>query len=211
MTNKFKSGLLIFMLVGPLLFFTLFHLFGTNHYNIPKLYPTGVDINKDTVYHQIPEFSFVNQHGQKITKEDYKSKLFVVNFFYTSCPTNCPRVTDNIAYLQESFKNHEDVMFLSHSVDTDFDTEQKLKEYADIYKAKKATWNMVSGNKKDIINQASEGYKISSAKNEGFMHSDQLVLIDKNFVIRGYFDGTNEKEVENLLSSIRILLYEQSE
>lgn len=210
MSQKLKSGLLLFMLVGPLLFFGLFHLFGTNHYSIKKYYPLGLDKNNDTIYHTIPDFKFENQNGKEITKSDYKDKIFVVDFFFTSCPTICPVMSKNIAYLQNGFKNHDEVMFLSHSVDPE-DNQEKLKEYAKLYEAKDGVWNLVTGDKNEIYRQAVEGYKIIAAENDGFVHSEKLVLVDKNFVIRGYYDGTKEKEVENLLSEIRILMYEQND
>lgn len=211
MNNKFKSGLLIIMLVGPLLFFGLFHLFGTNHYNIPKLYPLSVNEKGDTTYHQIPQFNFIDQNNNEITLNDFDGKLFVANFFFTNCPTTCPKMSKYMAYLQSSFKNHTDeVAFISHSIEPEKDSVKVLRDYADIHGATDNVWYLVTGDKSKIYNQANEGYKIITNDNDGFMHSEKFVLIDKNKNIRGYFDGTNEKEVEKLLSEIWILMYEQS-
>ena len=114
MSNKIKSGLLILMLVGPLLLFGLFHLFGTNHYSIKKFYPIAVDAYGDTTFHQIPDFNFINQNNEEVTLNDFDDKIFIVDFMFTTCPTICPKLTNNMAYLQRSFKNHDDeVMFLS--------------------------------------------------------------------------------------------------
>lgn len=209
MNQKLKSGLLLFMIVGPLLLFGLFHFFGTNHYKIPKYYPTGVDTNGDTLYHQIPNFKFIDQNNKEVTLNNFENKIFVVDFFFTTCPTICPKLSSNISYLQKSFKNHDDVKFLSHTVDPQHDTIQVLKDYADLYGAKEDVWHLVTGNKELLFKQAVEGYKVVANESDGFNHSEKLILIDKNKNIRGYYDGTNKEEVENLLSEIRILLYEQ--
>ena len=210
MTKNLKSGLLLFLLVGPLLFYISFHLLGTNHYSIKKYYPISVNNNtNDTIYHQIPDFSFTNQLGEKVDKNTFEDKIYVANFFFTSCPTICPKMTNSMKYLQDSFKNHDDVIFLSHTVDPETDDVSTMKEYADLQEADHEKWNFVTGNKEDIYKIAKEGYKIIATENDGFVHSEKLVLVDKNFVIRGYFNGTNEKEVEDLLSNIRILMYEQ--
>lgn len=210
MNNKFKSGLLIFMLVGPLLFFALFHLFGDNYYSIPKYHPKGIDENNDTIYHRINDFQFVNQFNNTITKEDYADKIFVTHFFYTGCLTTCPVVANNILYLQNSFRNYDDVMFLSLSLDVS-DSIEKLQKYANTYKATQNKWNLVKiNNIDDVKSQMVNNFKIDLENNsKSVMHSNTLVLVDKNFVVRGYFNGTKEKEVEDLLSKIRILLYEQ--
>ena len=211
MNNKLKSGLLLFMIVGPLLLFGLFHLLGTNHYGIQTYYPTGVDNNGDTTYHKIPDFSFINQNGEEVTLANFEDKIFVVDFFFTTCPTICPKMSSNIAYLQKSFKNHGDeVKFLSHTVDPIHDSVEVLKEYSKVYEAKDDVWHMVTGDKQKLYNQAKEGYKIIADDGDGFSHSEKLILVDKNKNIRGYYDGTNEEEVENLLSEIMILMYEQS-
>lgn len=211
MNKKMKSGLLLFMLVGPLLLFGLFHLFGTNHYNIPTFYPLKVNEDGDTLYHTIPNFTFINQNEEEITINDYKDKLFVVDFFFTTCPTICPKLSSNIAYLQKSFKNHSDVMFLSHTIDPTHDSIPVLKEYADLYGVKDGVWNLVTGDKEYIYEQAKEGYKLIVGEKDGLFHSEKLVLVDKKLHIRGYYDGTNPEEVEKLLSEIRVLLYEQSD
>lgn len=209
MNDKLKSGLLLFMLVGPLLLFGLFHLFGTNHYSIPKYYPLGLDESGDTTYHQIPDFSFINQNGEEVNLEAFEDKIFVVNYFFTTCPTICPKISKHMAYLQNSFRNHDDVKFLSHTVDPKHDSVNVLREYADLYEAKDDVWHLVTGDKEKLYNQAKVGYKIIAAEGDGFTHSEKLILVDKNKNIRGYYDGTNEKEVEKLLSEIWILTYEQ--
>lgn len=211
MNKNFKGGLLLFMLVGPLLFFTLFHLFGTNHYGIKKYYPIEVKLDGDTLYHTIPDFVLVNQNGEKITKESYSNQIFVVSFFKTTCPTICPKVAKHISYLQESFKNHADVNFMSHALDSESDDVNVLKEYAKLNNVNSERWNLVTGELDQLIKLAKEGYRIIDKNDVIFEHSNKLVLVDKNYVIRGYFDGTKEKEVENLLSNIRILRYEQGE
>ena len=199
MNKNLKSGLLLFLLVGPLLFFGFFHLFGTNSYNIPIYYPTGINESGDTIYHKVPDFSFTDQYGEEVTLEKFKNKLFVVDFFFVKCPTVCPKISSSMAYLQKSFKNHDDVLFLSHTVDPVHDTIPILKEYAELYGAKKDVWHFVTGDKEKLYTQAKEGYKLLAAENDHFTHSEKLVLVDKNLNIRGYYNGTDEKEVEKFI------------
>lgn len=166
--------------------------------------------------HKIADFAFTNQNGKTITQNDYKGKIYVADFFFTTCPTICPKMTDNMSWLQEQIKNMPEVMLLSHSVTPDIDTPEVLKEYAQKKGVIDRKWNLVTGKKQDIYYIARKSYLAvktsSSSELYDMVHTENFILVDKEGRIRGFYNGTNldkqvegEKNVKQLLEDIKWL------
>ena len=159
-------------------------------------------------YHKISNFKLTNQNGKEITQANYKDKIYVADFFFTTCQDICPVMSKNMYKLQEELKNDNEILLLSHTVIPEFDTVEQLKQYAIENKVDDSKWNLVTGDKKQIYELARKSYLAveDSRFNEfDMIHTENFILIDKNKQIRGFYDGTNEKEIEQLLSDIQIL------
>nr|WP_292962608.1 SCO family protein [Muricauda sp. UBA7809] len=160
-------------------------------------------------YHKIADFSLVNQNGDTITQEDYKDKIYVADFFFTTCLTICPIMTKNMGEIQEAIKDDPNIMLLSHSVTPEIDTVAQLKRYALEKGVIDSKWNLVTGDKKQIYELARKSYL--AVKNDGdggpfdMIHTENFILVDKEKRIRGFYDGTNRKDIEKLLEDIKIL------
>lgn len=159
--------------------------------------------------HLIPDFTFINQDGKIVTQKDYEGKIYVADFFFTSCQTICPLMTNNMSWLQEQIKNNPKVMLLSHSVTPDIDSVPVLKKYALEKGAISGKWNLVTGNKKDIYYIARKSYlAVKTGKPEelyDMVHTENFILIDQKKRVRGFYDGTKREEVEKLLKDIEFL------
>ena len=166
--------------------------------------------------HVIADFAFINQNGDTVTQKDYEDKIYVADFFFTTCPTICPIMTDNMVWLQEKIKDYPDVMLLSHSVTPDYDSVPVLREYADKKGVIDIKWNLVTGDKKDIFYIARKSYlavKTTDSKElYDMVHTENFILVDKKGRIRGFYNGTNldketegEKNVKQLLEDIKWL------
>ena len=160
-------------------------------------------------YHTIADFSLTNQNGETITQDDYRDKIYVADFFFTTCPTICPLMTENMAFLQSRIVNDEDVLLLSHSVTPDIDSVAQLKKYALEKGVIDKKWNLVTGNKKHIYELARKSYLAVKDDGDGgpfdMIHTENFVLIDKERRIRGTYDGTNKEEMEKLLQDLEVL------
>lgn len=153
-------------------------------------------------HHTIADFAFVNQNGDTITQDDYKGKIYVADFFFTTCPTICPIMTKNMVWLQNKIKDNPKVMLLSHSVTPDIDSVPVLKAYAEKKGVIDSKWNLVTGDKKDIYYIARKSYLAvkTSTSDELYdmVHTENFILVDSEGRIRGFYDGTNlDKEVED--------------
>ncbi|WP_294733838.1 SCO family protein [uncultured Flavobacterium sp.] len=151
--------------------------------------------------HRIADFAFTNQNGKTITQDDYKGKIYVADFFFTTCPTICPIMTDNMTWLQDKIKDNPKVMLLSHSVTPDIDSVPVLKAYAEKKGVIDSKWNLVTGDKKDIYYIARKSYLAVKTKTSDalydMVHTENFILVDEDGRIRGFYNGTNlDKEVE---------------
>ncbi|MDC3170580.1 SCO family protein [Bacteroidota bacterium] len=159
-------------------------------------------------YHKISDFELTNQNGLKITQEFYSNKIYVADFFFTTCQDICPIMTKNMYKLQEELKNDNDILFLSHTVIPEVDTVQQLKKYSIENKVNDSKWNLVTGDKKQIYDLARKSYLAVEDTEYGefdMIHTENFMLIDKKRQIRGFYDGTNDLEIDRLLSDIEIL------
>jgi len=160
-------------------------------------------------YHTISDFSLINQNGDTITQADYENKIYVADFFFTTCQTICPIMTDHMHQIQQEIIVDDDVMLLSHSVTPDIDSVAQLKKYAKLKGVNDAKWNLVTGDKKQIYDLARKSYLAVKTDGTGdeydMIHTENFMLIDKNRQIRGFYDGTQTNEIERLLTDIKIL------
>ena len=160
-------------------------------------------------YHTIANFSLTNQNGQTITQEAYKNKIYVADFFFTTCPSICPIMTKNMVLLQKELLNDPDVLLLSHTVTPDIDSVPQLKKYAREKGVIDSKWNLVTGQKKQIYELARKSYLAAKTDGDGgpfdMIHTENFILVDKEKRIRGTYDGTNEEAMYELLEDIRIL------
>ena len=160
-------------------------------------------------YHTIADFSLVNQNGDTITEQDYKDKIYIADFFFTTCLTICPIMTDNMEYLQQQIMDDPRVLLLSHSVTPEIDSVPRLKEYALEKGVVDSKWNLVTGDKKQIYELARKSYLAVKTDGDGgpfdMIHTENFILVDQNKRIRGTYDGTKKEEMERLLEDLKIL------
>lgn len=160
-------------------------------------------------YHTIADFSLINQNGKTITQADYANKIYVADFFFTTCPTICPIMTKNLAMVQDRILNDSEVLLLSHSVTPEIDSVPQLKKYALEKGVIDAKWNLVTGDKKQIYELARKSYLAVKSDGDGgpfdMIHTENFILVDKERRIRGFYDGTKTEEIERLLKDIDVL------
>ncbi|GAB3987097.1 hypothetical protein GCM10028807_06060 [Spirosoma daeguense] len=168
----------------------------------------------DTIYNHIPPFSLIDQDGKTVNESIVKGKIYVADFFFTRCGTICPRISSQLTRVQDIFRNHPEIVFLSHSVDPEHDRPEQLKAYAQKYEAIPGKWYFLTGSKAAIYDLAMHGYYLpvvdagvkEGKPDETFIHSEKLVLVDKDGIVRGFYDGTDKEDVDRLVLEIRILL-----
>lgn len=170
-------------------------------------------VDGDTVYHTIPDFIFTNQNGQLIKSEDLEGKIIVANFFFSSCPSICPIMTKQMRRLQVLLeKDSNEVVFLSHTIDPDNDSVPRLKAFAQRYEANEYNWHFLRGEMDYLYEIAKTGYLSSALEDDqepgGFLHSSFFVLVDKDRRIRGMYDGTEPKDVDQLAKDFERLKME---
>lgn len=160
-------------------------------------------------YHKIADFDLVNQNGEHITQDFYENKIYVADFFFTTCLTICPIMTNNMLRIQDRIKNDPEVYLISHTVFPVADSVPVLKEYALEKGVIDAKWNLVTGDKRHIYDLARKSYLVSKTDGDGgpydMIHTENFVLVDKARRIRGFYDGTNTGAIDDLLRDIEIL------
>lgn len=175
-----------------------------------------VELAGKAIGHRVGKFEFTNQNGEEISLDDVKGKVFVAEYFFTTCPTICPIMNEEMKRVQERFKNNPDVKILSFTVDPENDTVEAMKVYAEEHNAIDGQWHFLTGDKEELYRVARQSFfvlKPAEAKNLGdagsdFIHTNNFVLVDQNLRLRGYYDGTNSEEVESLMEDIELLLKE---
>lgn len=160
-------------------------------------------------YHKIADFRLINQNGKTITQDDYKDKIYVADFFFTTCQSICPIMTDHMAKIQKAIMDDPNVMLLSHSVTPQIDSVAQLKKYALEKGVNDKKWNLVTGDKKQIYELARKSYMAVKTQGNGdeydMIHTENFMLIDKKRQIRGYYDGTKPDDIDRLLEDIKVL------
>ena len=169
-------------------------------------------IDSDTLYHVIPTWSFLNQNGNIKSSKDFKNKVRLVDFFFTSCPTICPKMTVNMKKIQQLINTGclNNIELLSFTVDPSRDSVEKLKEYCNTYNVDSKNWNMLTGDQNSIYDVGVNGFLVPNQEDAlapgGFLHSEKMILIDKKNRIRGYYDGTDSLNIPIIVQHIKSLL-----
>ena len=180
-------------------------------YNPADVNPELVDSTVQYVskYHTIADFSFTNQNGKTITQKDYEGKIYVADFFFTTCGTICPKMTANLVDVQKAIINNPKVMLLSHTVFPEVDTVAALKAYAMEHGVVDSKWNLVTGDKKEIYAMARKSYlavKLGKPSElYDMVHTENFVLVDAKKRVRGFYDGTKKEDIERLIEDINFL------
>ena len=197
----YKKFLIIFSILSIIIYFGIYTLLSPEKmlpiYSPRDINPELVDSTVQHIGndHKIADFAFTNQNGKIITQKDYENTIYVADFFFTTCPTICPKMTDNMVWLQNQLKNNPKVKLLSFSVTPDIDTPEVLKKYALEKGVDDSRWNLVTGDKKVIYYLARKSYlAVKTGKPEemyDMVHTENFILVDKNKRIRGFYDGTN--------------------
>jgi protein SCO1/2 len=159
-------------------------------------------------YHKISDFSLTNQNGEIVTQKKYDNKIYVADFFFTTCQSICPIMTKNMKDLQDKLIEDSEILLLSHTVFPEIDSVEILKKYAIDNSVIDSKWDLVTGDKKEIYDLARKSYL--AAKGNKFseydlIHTENFVLIDKKKQIRGFYDGTDKEEINRLINDIKIL------
>ena len=165
-------------------------------------------------FHKIKDFSLVNQNGEKVTNENYRDKIYIADFFFTTCQGICPIMKENMIILQDEYKDDNQVYLLSHTVTPEIDTKEVLKKYSLEKGIIDSKWNLVTGDKKQIYNLARKSYLVAEdiEKSELFemIHTENFVLVDPERRIRGFYDGTDQESMNALIYDIKVLKKEIS-
>jgi protein SCO1/2 len=166
----------------------------------------------DTIFHTIPDFKFINQRGDSVSNTDFLGNITVVDYFFARCPGICPKLSTQLQRVQDKYKKLKDFKILSFTVDPENDSVKVLADYARQYGANDSIWQFLTGNKKELYDIARNGYYLVASEGDGgpedFIHSEKIVLIDKQGRIRGYYDGTRPGSVDTLITEIFVLYKE---
>ncbi|TYA52315.1 SCO family protein [Formosa maritima] len=213
--KDYKYFAIIFAILSLIIISIIYNIFDV-YKPLPIYQPAMVNtemvdstIQYKKKYHKIDDYSLVNQNGEIITQDAYKDKIYVADFFFTTCQTICPIMTDHMVLIQNEILNDKEVMLLSHSVTPEIDSVPQLKKYALKKGVNDSKWNLVTGDKKQIYTLARKSYL--AVKDDGtgdaydMIHTENFMLIDKKRQIRGYYDGTNPEDISRLLDDIKIL------
>tara|TARA_R110000744_G_scaffold130427_1_gene238081 strand:- start:316 stop:954 length:639 start_codon:yes stop_codon:yes gene_type:complete len=160
--------------------------------------------------HIVSDFELINQNGKVVTQEDYRDKIYIVDFFFTRCPSICPLMTNNMIKIQNEFLNNSDIMLLSLSVTPEIDSISVLRKYANEKGALDSKWNITTGSKKHIYELARKSYFAVVEQGDGglqdFIHTPNFILVDKERQIRGVYNGIEDEEIVRLFQDLRILI-----
>jgi protein SCO1/2 len=206
-------------IVSTLLFIGLITSCGSGNEKLPILGRKEIKnvefdgkIRADTIYHTIPDFSFVNQDGEEVTQETFKDKIYIADFFFTTCPTICPIMKTQMLRVYEKYKDNDQVLILSHTIDPKHDSVEVLHDFADRLGVSSKTWHFVTGDQDEIYDIGQNSYMVTSREDPdepgGFLHSGAFLIIDKQSRIRGIYDGTKPDKVDKLMEDIDKLLRE---
>ena len=165
----------------------------------------------DTIYHTIPDFKFTNQDGKAVTQRDLQDYVYISDFFFTSCPSICPKVKKQMLRIYDKYKTNPRIKLVSHTIDPKRDTPERLNKYANDLNVKTSKWMFLTGNKDSLLDIA-ESYFVSAFEDAdapgGFDHSGKIIVTDTKKHIRAFAEGTDPDDVSKLLKEIDILLNE---
>lgn len=205
------------ILLIPLLIILFLRGFGSNSYDLPIYFQKGVDNPfqecpvTDTTQHYIPDFTFSNQEGKAVGRNQMEGKITIVDFFFTSCPSICPVMSGEMERVNDIFRDEAKVRIMSISIDPEYDTSEILMKYAKEHGAKAGKWDFLTGSKDETYQLARCGFVLPTLDGMGvpddFVHSDKFILVDELGRIRGYYSGTNREDVDLLILETKVLLH----
>jgi protein SCO1/2 len=202
------KGFVLAVFIIPILGFALFNFYEKRWGALPVLGDVKINNGVEEPHH-ISDFKLTNQDGIKVTTGSWANKIIVADFFFTHCPSICPKMTGQLKRVQQKFMTDPHVRINSFSVDPEDDSVVQLKKYATRFQINNEKWDLLTGSKKEIYVLARNSFMVVATDGDGgpadFIHSNKLVLVDTKKRIRGYYDGTNEKEVDQLLTDIKKL------
>ena len=212
---KYRLFFIVFSILSVIIIYLMYTAL-TPKQRLPIYQPSMVNpelvdstLHYKKKYHTIADFELINQNGDTITHEDYEGKIYVADFFFTTCPTICPIMTKNMAEVQRHISNDDEVLLLSHSVTPEIDSVAQLKKYALEKGVIDEKWNLVTGDKKHIYELARKSYLAVKTDGDGgpfdMIHTENFILVDKERRIRGFYDGTNTEDISKLLEDIEVL------
>jgi protein SCO1/2 len=174
--------------------------------------PKNYRKKQDTSYHTIPPFFFIDQFGEKVTENEVKGKVYVTDFFFTTCQSICPIMSTSLERVYKKFKDRSDFLVLSHTVDPETDSVKQLMEYSKLHGVSDKKWLFLTGEKKHLYDIARRGYLLNAEEGDGgeddFIHTQNFALIDKERHIRGFYDGTDSLEINRLIVDLKCLFDE---
>jgi len=168
------------------------------------------EVVTDTVEHTVPDFRLMNQDSMWITPQSFEGKVYVADFFFTSCPTICPTMKKEMLRVYEAYKDNNEVGIISHTIDPEYDTVPLLNDFAERLGVEAPKWHFVTGEKEEIYELGQKGYMVTAMEDEnetgGYIHSGAFLLVDKERHIRGVYDGTQAEDVDKLIKDVKLLL-----
>jgi protein SCO1 len=210
---KLNRSIALFLLAIffiPAGLFAVYVLYEKRVQSLP-LYPAAVNGSKAEGNLAIPDFTLIDQNGEKWGSAEWKDKIVVADFFFASCPVVCPKMTNNVQLVQREFGD-EEIVFVSFSIDPVRDDPKRLMQFAERYQLDLSNWHLLTGDKREIYRLARNGFRLVAADGDGgpddFIHSEKLVLIDRERRVRGYYSGTDDGEVKKLITDIIKLQHE---
>lgn len=210
MNTKFTYYWLL--VLAPILFICWFFI--SKQENKPLRYlayfgPKNASAQNDTTYHSIPDFEFTNQYNEKVDQKTTQNKIYVTEYFFTTCHSICPIMNSNLERVYKTFKNDSSFLILSHTVDPETDSVPVLLQYAQLHGVDNKNWLFLTGSKKDLYGLARKGYLLNAEEGNGgeedFIHTQNFALVDKERHIRGFYDGTDTAEISRLIEEIKLL------
>lgn len=214
---------IVLTVLSVVIIYSIYSILKPEGARLPVYQPKGTGLNIELVdstvqhikkNHRIADFKLTNQNGKTITQDDYENKIYVADFFFTTCQTICPIMTDHMVQIQDEIKNNPDVLLLSHTVMPEVDSVAQLKKYALEKGVDDSKWNLVTGSKKEIYDLARKSYmaaKENPGNPYGLIHTENFLLIDKKKRVRGFYDGTLQEDIDRLLRDIEKLEKEGKE
>ncbi|MAC92137.1 MAG: SCO family protein [Flavobacteriaceae bacterium] len=213
--KKYKGFITIFLIVSSGILILFYNALDPER-RLPIYQPSMVNyelvdstLQHVKKFHKIAPFTLTNQNGKIVTEQDYDNKIYVADFFFTTCPTICPKMTENMGQLQNEYLEDSQIKFISFSVTPQIDSVQQLKKYAIEKGVNDCKWNLVTGNKKEIYSLARKSYLAVKDDGDGgqfdMIHTENFILVDPEKRIRGFYDGTDIEAMNTLITDISIL------
>ncbi|WGD35663.1 SCO family protein [Olleya sp. YS] len=212
--KDYKWFAIVFGIISIIIIFIFYNILNVEK-PLPVLQPANFEpklvdstIQHVKKYHTVANFKLVNQNGDTITEKNYEDKIYIADFFFTTCQTICPVMTDNMVRIQNTILNDDDVLLLSHSVTPEIDSVAQLKRYAIKKKVNDDKWNLVTGDRKQIYDLARKSYLVvedDGSVDYGMIHTENFALIDKKKQIRGVYNGISKAGIDSLLHDLKTL------